>query len=96
MLRIASKGFLGPVASTRTTRTRRLSRLHLACGRNRTVVANLNSRLRGYFFLRKKVGGEYLDVLRFFLNHRRFLRCKRPERIGKSPRELLTGETHPH
>ena len=61
-----------------------------------SVVENLNSRLRSYFFLRKKVGGEYLDVLRFFLNHRRFLRSERPERVGKSPRELLTGETHPH
>ena len=61
-----------------------------------SVVENLNSRLRGYFFLRRKVGGEYLDVLRFFLNHRRFLRSERPERIGKSPRELLTGEPHPH
>ena len=61
-----------------------------------SVVENLNSRLRGYFFLRRKVGGEYLDVLRFFLNHRQFLRSERPERIGKSPRELLTGEPHPH
>ena len=61
-----------------------------------SVVENLNSRLRGYFFLRRKVGGEYLDVLRFFLNHRQFLRSERPERTGKSPRELLTGETHPH
>ena len=36
------------------------------------------------------------DLLRFFLNHRRFLRTDRPERVGKSPRELLTGRTHPH
>ena len=61
-----------------------------------SVVENLNSRLRGYFFLRRKVDPEYLDGLRFFLNHRRFVRSERPERTGKSPRELLTGETHPH
>ena len=36
------------------------------------------------------------DLLRFFLNHRRFLRSNRPERVDKSPRELLTGRTHPH
>ena len=34
--------------------------------------------------------------MRFFLNHRRFLRTDRPERVGKSPHELLTGRAHPH
>ena len=29
--------------------------------------------------------------LRFFLNHRRFLRRDRPERVGNSPAELLSG-----
>ena len=61
-----------------------------------SVVENLNSRLRNYFFLRKEIGGGYLDLLRFFLNHRRFLRSEHPERVGKSPAELLTGEAHPH
>jgi len=35
-------------------------------------------------------------LLQFFLNHRRFLRSERPERVGKSPAELLTGKAHPH
>jgi len=61
-----------------------------------SVVENYNSRLRNYFFLRKEVGGGYLDLLRFFLNHRRFLRSEHPERVGKSPAELLGGESHPH
>jgi hypothetical protein len=61
-----------------------------------SVVENLNSRLRNYFFLRKQLGPEYLDLLRFFLNHRRFIRSQRPERVGKSPAELLTGKEHPH
>jgi hypothetical protein len=61
-----------------------------------SVIENLNSRLRGYFFLRRHLGRDYLALLQFFLNHRRFLRSERPERIGKSPAELLTGETHPH
>ena len=38
----------------------------------------------------------YLDLLRFFLNHRRFMRSRLAERVGKSPRELMTGESHPH
>jgi hypothetical protein len=61
-----------------------------------SVIENLNSRLRGYFFLRRHLGLDYLALLQFFLNHRRFLRSERPERVGKSPAELLTGQTHPH
>jgi hypothetical protein len=61
-----------------------------------SVIENLNSRLRNYFFLRREVGPEYLAVLQFFLNHRRFLRSEHPERVGKSPAEMLTGATHPH
>jgi hypothetical protein len=61
-----------------------------------SVIENLNSRLRGYFFLRRHLGSDYLALLQFFLNHRRFLRSERPERVGKSPAELLTGEDHPH
>ena len=61
-----------------------------------SIVENLNSRLRNYFFLRRHIGEDYLDLLRFFLNHRRFRRSDRPERIGKSPAELLNGQPHPH
>jgi hypothetical protein len=61
-----------------------------------SVVENLNSRLRGYFFLRRHLGGAYLDLLRFFLNHRRFARSEHPQRVGKSPAQLLTGCSHPH
>jgi hypothetical protein len=61
-----------------------------------SLVENLNSRLRNYFFLRKEVGQDYLELLRFFLNHRRFLRSERPERVGKSPAELLSGYEHSH
>lgn len=61
-----------------------------------SIVENLNSRLRSYFFLRRQIGHGYLDLLRFFLNHRRFLRSDRPERVGKSPAELLTGQEDPH
>jgi len=49
-----------------------------------------------YFTLRRHLGGSYLDLLRFFLNHRRFMRSRRAERNGKSPRELMTGQGHPH
>ena len=61
-----------------------------------SAVENLNGRLRNYFFLRRQVGPEYLDLLRFFLNHRTFLRSECPERVGKSPTQLMTGQKHPH
>jgi len=61
-----------------------------------SIIENINSRLRSYFFLRREIGSGYLELLQFFLNHRRFLRSEHPERVDKSPAELLTGQPHPH
>jgi len=61
-----------------------------------SVIENLNSRLRNYFFLRKHLGPDYLKLLQFYLNHRRFQRSEHAEREGKSPCELLTGQEHGH
>ncbi len=64
--------------------------------RSSSLVENLNSRLRACFTLRRHLGGSYLDLLRFFLNHRRFMRTRCAERQDKSPRELVAGQGHPH
>ena len=61
-----------------------------------SMVENLNSRLRNYFFLRRSLGDGYLSLLQFFLNHRQFMRSLKPERVGKSPKQLLTDDAHPH
>jgi len=61
-----------------------------------SIIENINSRLRNYFFLRREIGAGYLELLQFFLNHRRFLRSECAERVDKSPAELLTGQAHPH
>jgi hypothetical protein len=61
-----------------------------------SVIENINSRLRSYFFLRRHLGPDYLALLQFFLNHRRFQRSEHPERVDKSPAELLSGQSHPH
>jgi hypothetical protein len=61
-----------------------------------SLVENLNSRLRNYFHLRREIGGDYLELLRFFLNHHRFVRSERPWRAGHSPAELLGGEEQAH
>jgi hypothetical protein len=67
-----------------------------AAVRASSAVENLNSRLRNYFFLRRHLGPDYLHLLQFFLNHRRFLRSEHPGRVDKSPAELLTGQGHAH
>jgi len=42
------------------------------------------------------LGNDYLGLLQFYLNHRRYPRSDRPERVGRSPAELLSGRRHPH
>lgn len=61
-----------------------------------SLVENLNSRLRNYFFLRRHIGNKYLTLLQFFLNHRRFMRSGHSERVGLSPLEIMTKEKQPH
>jgi hypothetical protein len=73
-----------------------VARVEAKTVRASSLVENLNSRLRAYFFLRRHLGADYLSLLQFFLNHRRLERSDRPERVGKSPAELLTGQAHPH
>ncbi|MBW8829429.1 MAG: hypothetical protein JF606_08370 [Burkholderiales bacterium] len=59
--------------------------------RSSSMLENLNSRLRRYFFLRRHLGNAYLSLLQFFLNHRVFMRSRRADRVGKMPKQLLTG-----
>jgi len=61
-----------------------------------SLVENLNGRLRSYFTPRRHLGSDYLSLLEFFLNHRVLERSDRAEREGKTPAELLTGQSHPH
>ena len=64
--------------------------------RTSSMVENLNSRLRPYFFLRKEIGHGYLHLLQFYLNHTPFIRSEHPDRVGKTPAELLTCEKQVH
>lgn len=73
-----------------------VARLAQGTVRASSLVENLNSRLRSYFFLRRHLGSDYLTLLQFFLNHRRLERSDRSERVGKTPAELLSGQAHPH
>jgi len=64
--------------------------------RTSSMVENLHSRLSPYFFLRREIGFGYLDLLRFYLNHTPFQRSAREERKGRTPADILSGQTHPH
>ena len=45
-----------------------------------SIVENFNGRLRSYFFLRRHLGTDYLELLKFYLNHSKFPRSRKPER----------------
>jgi len=62
--------------------------------RTSSMVENLHSRLRPYFYLRREIGFGYLDLLRFYLNHTPFERSARTERKHKTPAEILNGKPH--
>ena len=64
--------------------------------RTSSMVENLHSRLKPYFFLRREIGFGYLDLLQFYLNHTPFKRSERTERVNRSPTEILTGKKHLH
>lgn len=61
-----------------------------------SAIENIKSIPHGCFFPRRSIGPAFLHFLRLYLNHRRFRRSDRPERVSKSPRELLPGQTHAH
>ena len=63
--------------------------------RTSSMIENLNSRLRPYLFLRREIGSDYLELLRFYLNHTPFMRSEN-NREHKSPVELLTKKPHQH
>lgn len=60
-----------------------------------SLVENVNSRLRNYFFLRRHLGSDYLALLQFYQPP-----ALPPERAaregGQSPADLLTGQEHSH
>lgn len=57
---------------------------------------NLNGRVRQVLSARQNISQNFLNVLRFYFNHKSFHRSAVPERVGKTPAELLTGKPHPH
>ena len=56
------------------------------------MVEFINSLIRPYLFPKKAVPKKFLALLQFYFNTRKFRRSRKPERIEKTPIELLTGE----
>jgi len=64
--------------------------------RTSSMAENLHSRIHSHLFLRKQVDNGFLNLLRFFFNHKPILRSVHEYRQGKTPTEILTGKSHPH
>ncbi len=64
--------------------------------RTSSMVENLNGRVRKPIENRREIDHGYLDLLRYFLNHKPLIRSARPERKGRTPAEILSGKSHPH
>jgi hypothetical protein len=81
----AGTGFVRRWAASSTRCSTAVSRVMAQTPRSSSLVENLNSRRRTYFTLRRHLGNSYLDSLRFFFSHRRFMRSRCAERNAKKP-----------
>jgi hypothetical protein len=59
-----------------------------------SLVENLNGRIRKYMDVKRIVPTGFFVLMKVYFNMRRYRRSRCPERVGKSPLELLTGESH--
>lgn len=60
-----------------------------------SLVENLNSRIRVYMNLKRTVPEKYFVLLKVYFNTKKYRRSRIPERVGKSPLELMTGQEYP-
>ena len=59
-----------------------------------SMVENLNSRVRPYLDERKFVSQKMLNLIRFYLNHKPFMRSTHKRLVNKTPAEAMTGKPH--
>ena len=67
-----------------------------ATERTSSMCENMNGRVRKHIAFRQDIGHGYLDLLRFFMNHKPIERSTREHRQAKTPAEILCGESHSH
>lgn len=59
-----------------------------------SMVENFHSRLHPYLAENKMITQKTLDLIRFYLNHKSFMRSVHKHLKGKSPAEAFTGKPH--
>ena len=59
-----------------------------------SMIENFNSRLRPYLDERKFMSQKSLNLIRFYLNHKPFMRSKHERLVNTTPAEALTGKAH--
>ena len=64
--------------------------------RTSSMVENRNGQVRRHITFRQEIGHGYLDLLRFYLNHKPIDRSIREHRHKKTPAEILSGKPHLH
>ncbi len=57
-----------------------------------SLVENLNGRIRPFMDLKRVIPDRFFALLKVYFNTKRYRRSRIPERVGKSPIELLTGK----
>ncbi len=62
--------------------------------RCRSMVENLNSRVRPYLDERKFGSQKILNLIRFYLHHKPFMRSAHQRLVKKTPAEAMTGKPH--
>ncbi len=64
--------------------------------RSSSLVENLNSRIRPFCNLRKQMGENFSELLKFFINHNPLSCSRKKERQNKTPAEMLNKKSHPY
>lgn len=60
-----------------------------------SLVENLNGRIRVYIEMKRVIPTHFFVLMKVYFNTRKYRRSRCPERVGKSPLELLTGKPQP-
>lgn len=61
-----------------------------------SLIENLNGRIRPFCNLRKQMGTNFSELLKFFLNHNPLVCSRKKDRKNKTPSEILNQKKHPH
>ena len=60
-----------------------------------SLVENLNGRIRVYIEMKRVIPTHFFILMKVYFNTRKYRRSRCPERVGKSPLELLMGRPQP-